>query len=122
MFGKILLTLAVILGAYAVARARARPPLRRAPRPSDGRPFPAPPGPLRALAYGLVLVMVTGSLWWLYRDWEQGREIIQVQVINVHTGQVALYRARRADIQTRQFLTIEGHRVTLADIERMVEQ
>lgn len=119
MFGKILLTLVVILGAYAAIRARMR-------RGSvSARPVPAsspliPPGTVRAVAYGLVAVMVVGSLLWLYLDWEASREVVAVQVINANTGNISTYRARRGDVEGRHFTTLDGRRVTLADVERMV--
>ena len=121
MFGKILLTLAVILGAYVVIRAR----MQRGSEPAADTPPPnrrplIPPGSARALAYGLVTVMVAGSLMWLYLDWEQSREIVAVQVINANTGTVTDFRARRRDVQGRHFTTLDGRRVTLADVERMV--
>jgi len=119
MLGKILLTLAVMLGAYAVIRAR----MRRGGESSSGRPAPVTLIPLemiRIVAYGLVVAMVAGSLLWLYLDWEMGHEIVAVQVINANTGSITTYRARRADVEGRHFTTLDGHRVTLADVERMV--
>ena len=121
MFAKILLTLTVILGAYFIIRARMQrgdeASLSPAPRPRN--PL-FPPGTARTLAYGLVSVMVAGSLMWLYLEWEQGREIVAVQVINANTGSVTDYRARRQDVEGRHFITLDGRRVTLADVERMV--
>jgi len=121
MFAKILLTLVVILGAYAVIRAR----MRQDGGSESARSAPAsmpliPPGTVRAVSYGLIAVMVLGSLLWLYLDWEAGREVVTVQVINANTGGIATYRARRADVAGRHFTTLDGRRVTLADIERMV--
>jgi hypothetical protein len=121
MLGKILLTLAVILGAYAVIRAR----LREGQESTRAQPQSAPPplipsGMIRAVAYALVAVMVAGSLLWLYLDWEESREVVAVQVINANTGEITTYRARRADVEGRHFTTLDGRRVTLADVERMV--
>jgi hypothetical protein len=121
MLGKILLTLAVILGAYAVIRARLRDAGERPqPQAPPALANPIPPGALRPLAYGLVAVMVAGSLLWLYLDWEASREVVAVKVINANTGAVSTYRARRAEVQGRHFTTLDGRRVTLADVERMV--
>jgi hypothetical protein len=121
MLGKILLTLAVILGAYAVIRARLRDGGERPqPQAPPALANPISPGTLRPLAYGLVAVMVAGSLLWLYLDWEASREVVAVKVINANTGAVSTYRARRTDVQGRHFTTLDGRRVTLADVERMV--
>jgi hypothetical protein len=123
MLGKILLTLAVILGAYAVIRARFRS-IDEGTRPQPpASPVPLiPAGTVRAVAYGLVAVMVAGSLLWLYLDWQARREVVAVRVINANTGAVTEYRARRADVEGRHFTTLDGRRVTLADVERMVLQ
>ncbi len=112
MFGKILLTLAVILGAYWFLRRR-RSPL--SPPPSK----PAPPW-VRIFAYGLSGFFLASSLLWLYEDWEKNREILQVEVINANTGGLTRYLARRGDIQGRQFRTLDGQWVNLAEIERMI--
>ena len=118
MFAKIVLTLAVILGAYLIIRARLR--LVRGPRP----PMPRPPliAPLyaRLLAYGLLSAMVAGSLWWLYLDWEHNHQVVGIQVINVNTGTIARYEARRSAIEGRRFTTLDGHLVILAEVERLV--
>jgi hypothetical protein len=118
MLGKILLTLAVILGAWLVIRLRLERRGTPAPRPQT-RPL-LPPALMRALAVGLVAVMVGGSLLWLYLDWESGRGLVNVRVINANTGEVTSFQARRQDIEERQFTTVDGRRVTLAEIERMV--
>jgi len=118
MFGKIFLTLAVILGAYYAIRARTQydrkpttdPPLR---------PPLVPPGILKGIAYGLVVAMVAGSLLWLYLDYQSGREVVTVRVINANTGNVTTYQARRVDVRERRFTTLDGRPVTLADVDRM---
>jgi len=120
MFGKILLTLAVILGAYHVLRARMRRDRESASKPSSRPPMPlVPPGILKAIAYGLVVAMVAGSLLWLYLDYTAGREVVMVRVINATTGSVTIYEARRADVEGRRFTTLDGRPVTLADVDRM---
>lgn len=120
MFGKILLTAAVILGAYLVIRTR----IQRGQQVAAASPEPArapllPPGALKAVAYGLVAVMVTGSLLWLYLGYEAGREVVTVRVINANTGDATTYMARRADVRGRQFTTLDGRPVTLSDVDRM---
>jgi len=120
MFGKILLTLAVILGAYLVIRARIqrnREP-SAVPRPASRAPL-VPAGAAKAVAYGLVAVMLAGSLLWLYLDYEKGREIVTVHIINANSGDVTTYQARRADVRGRRFVTLDGRPVTLADVDRM---
>ena len=60
-----------------------------------------------------------GSLLWLYLDYEAGREVVTVRVINANTGDVTTYEARRADIGGRRFTTLDGRPITLADVDRM---
>ncbi len=120
MFGKLLLTLAVILGAYLVIRSR----IQRGRAVAAASPPPVrepliPAAALRAVAYGLVVAMVAGSLLWLYLDWEAGASVVTVQVINANTGDVTLYQARREHVEGRRFTTLDGRIVTLADVERM---
>ena len=118
MFAKIVLTLAVILGVYLIIRARLR--LARGSRLPASRPPLIAPFSARLLAYGLLSTMVAGSLWWLYLDWEHSHELVGVQVINVHTGAIARYEARRSAIEGRRFTTLDGRLVVLAEVERLV--
>jgi multisubunit Na+/H+ antiporter MnhB subunit len=120
MFGKILLTAAVILGAYLVIRTRMQRSREAAAVPAAPAREPlVPAGTLKAVAYGLVVVMVAGSLLWLYLDYEAGREVVTVRIINANNGDVTTYMARRADVKGRRFTTLDGRPVTLSDVDRM---
>ncbi len=120
MFGKILLTLAVIFGAYLVLRTRFRS-ARRSPVPRLVTQAPLIPGvSIRAMAYGLVVAMGAGSLGWLYLDWRESQTVVSVQVINANTGSIVRYEARRSQIEGRRLTTLDGRRVILAEVERMV--
>ena len=120
MLGKILVTAVVILLAYLAIRSGAQ---RR--KGSDVASLPArqesllPTGAPRTLAYGLAAVLMAGSLLWMYLDYRSAREVVTIHVINASTGSVTTYRARRSDVQGRQFSTLDGRRVTLADVDRM---
>lgn len=119
MIGKILLTALVILGTYLVIRARMRRD-RTATTPPPSQKVPLiPSGTMKTVAWGMVLVMAAGSLLWLYLDYEAGREVLTVRVINANTGEVTTYQARRADVKGRRFTTLDGRPVTLADVDRM---
>jgi hypothetical protein len=120
MFGKILITAVVILGAYLAIRTRLRSDQESlATPPSRPREPFLPRGTLKAVAYGLMVTMVAGSLLWLYLDYETGREVVTVRVINANTGEVTRYQARRADVEGRRFTTLDGRPITLADVDRM---
>jgi len=119
MFAKMLLTAVIVLGAYLVIRGRMQHSRETAPEaPASCEPL-LPRGALKAVAYGLVVTSVAGSLLWLYLDYEAGREVVTVRVINANTGDVTTYRARRADVKGRRFITLDGRPVTLADVDRM---
>lgn len=120
MLSKILLTLAVILVLYGVIRARLQAGGRKQSPQSPPRPPLIPLARVRALAYGLLVAMVSGSMLLLYSGWKEGRQVVSVQVINANTGAVVTYQARRADVEGRQFTTLDGRRVLLAEVERLV--
>jgi len=65
------------------------------------------------------VVMVSGSLLWMYLDYQAGREVVTVRIINANTGDATTYMARRADVRGRQFTTLDGRPVTLSDVDRM---
>jgi predicted nucleic acid-binding Zn ribbon protein len=119
MFWKLLLTAAVIFGAYLVIRAR-----MRAPETTEDAPHTQAPRvsgrALRRLAYALIGLMLGGTAFYLIRSWESGREVLRVQVVNANTGVVIDYLARRRDVEGRGFRTLDGQVVRLADVERMV--
>jgi len=118
MFGKILLTAIVILGTYLVIRARMQRSHESAPIPKSREPL-LPQGVLKAVAYGLVATSGAGSLLWLYLSYEAGQEVVTVRIINANTGEVATYQARRAEVKGRHFTTLDGHPITIADVDRL---
>lgn len=119
MFWKLLLTAAVILGAYLVIRARMRAP-RAAGRVVPERVPVFARGFARTLAYALIGLSLGGTGFYLLRSWDGGREVLRVQVVNANTGVAIDYLARRRDIEGRGFRTLEGQVIRLADVERMV--
>ncbi len=119
MFGKVLIAVVALLVAWLLLRARMRGAGRTAPptvpAPSSTRSASAP----RHLAYVALGVLVAGTGLYLYEGWAERRAPVLVRVINANTGAVATYRARRSDVVGRSLLTLDGRRVTLADVERM---
>ena len=119
MIWKLLLTAAVILGAYLVIRARIMRS-REAAGLIASRPPLIPPALIRPLAYVLLGTMLLGSLSLLVRDWDRDREIIPVQVVNANTGEVTHYEVRRGSVDGRRFVTSDGREIRIADVERLV--
>jgi hypothetical protein len=119
MIWKLLLTAAVIFGAYLVIRAR----IQRA-KEAQGlvapRPPLIPPGLIRPIAYILLAFMLVGSATYLARDLGRDRQTIRVEVVNANTGAVTEYDARRGSVEGRRFVTSDGREVRLADVERLV--
>lgn len=119
MFWKLLLTAAVILGAYLVIRARIEG--ERRVRPQEPAPTPVvAPGLIRTVAIGVVGLMLAGSAFFLYHGWQTDHAVVRVEVVNANTGEVTPYLARRGAIDGRRFRTLDGVEVRLADVERMI--
>lgn len=76
---------------------------------------------MKALAWGLVAMLLLASAWWLFDTWFDGRRVVEVQVINANTGTVTRYDARKAEVDLKggAFTTLSGRRVVLAAVERM---
>lgn len=119
MIWKLLLTVAVILWGILVFRER-----RRRERELAGLLEPRPPLVPRAfmpwLAYGLLAVMLIGSIGYLVTGLRGDQDLVRVQVINANTGLVTEYLAPSRSIEGRRFLTSDGREVRLADVERLV--
>lgn len=128
MFTKLLLTATVILVAWLVVRNRwqadddERPRLGAGSkqRSAVGGPL-MPRGAVKLAAYGVVILMLVGTALYLFQDWQHAREIVQLQVVNVYTGQVERYEAQRSDISPRSFVTLDGRRIQIAEMERLIQ-
>ncbi|VAX10384.1 hypothetical protein MNBD_GAMMA26-164 [hydrothermal vent metagenome] len=118
MLLKILLTLAVIFGALLVLRRRTCQ-VQQSQMPH--KPQPAAPKSLMAhfVAYGMVIVMLAGACFFIYLEWVDSYQVVNVQVIDTRTGHVTSYQARRSDVGERGFQTVDGRTVSLAEVERM---
>ncbi|MCK7582872.1 MAG: hypothetical protein MZV65_49825 [Chromatiales bacterium] len=119
MIGKVLLTLAVLLGAYGVLRVRWRAD-RTAPGLAQRESPDASRQTMRLAASLLIAIMAVGSALYLANRWFEDQEIVQVQVINANTGRITLYESRRGSVEGRQFQTLDGRTIRLADVERMI--
>ncbi len=120
MISKILFTLAIILAVvwfWRTRRARALPPR---PPPRVINPVQTERRlPVRALATGVVTLMILASAFLLYDHWRDSSEVIYIRVVDASSGRAAEYRAQRGDIDDRQFVTTDGRRIVLAETERL---
>lgn len=119
MLMKILLTASVILGAVLILR-------RRAQRVSQARVARTPAVPAveksrlpHVVAYTVLIIMLGGAGFFMYLQWQDGYQVINVRVIDSRSGNVVHYQARRGEIEGRSFRALDGRVVTLAEVERM---
>lgn len=121
MLTKILFTAAVIAVVVALMRfrrqreamvSRAEPRLVNPPKGQSALPI----GWLASAA--VVLMLITSGVL-LYSHWQDSNVVITVKVVDAGSGKSASYRARRGDVGDREFLTVDGVRVVLAETERL---
>ncbi len=119
MIWKILTTLLLLVGTYAVIRARQRRTLVTQGRLPPPEPL-FPPGVIRTTALILALLALIGSAVHFALAWRWNHQEILVQVVNANTGAIASYLSRRGDVDGRRFVTLDGREIRLADVERMI--
>ena len=120
MFSKIVLTLAVIGVAWFVVRQRQQ----RTTRTIEPTTVPATvPGSsnyfIKWLSYGVLALMISGSLIYFGLLIQQGYQIVTVKVIDSQSGRSVSYIARRMDVDDRHFVTQDGREILVADGERI---
>ncbi|WPL18518.1 hypothetical protein Thiowin_03591 [Thiorhodovibrio winogradskyi] len=117
MLAKLLLTIAVVIAAYAALRqSRAKSTMTLSPKAKTALPWRA----LRIGAWSMIAIILTGSAWSVVHQWQRAQEIIDIQVVNPATGAIDRYQARRGDIKGRGFRTLDGQQVRIAEFERMI--
>ena len=119
MTWKILGTLILLLGAYALLRAR-----RRRALVAQGHLLPPeplfPPGLARTAALVLATIAFIATSVHLVQAWRWSHQEILVQVVNANTGAITSYLSHRGDVDGRRFVTLDGREIRLADVERMI--
>ncbi len=119
MIGKILFTAAVIAVVLLIWRTRNATRVQAQAQPRLVNPVANRRAPLRALALAAVAVMILGSGVLLYGYWADRSDVIFIRVVDATTGRATEYRARRGDIDDREFVTTDGRRIVLAETERL---
>ncbi len=66
-----------------------------------------------------ILAVALLGAWMVHKQWRAEKRIMNVRIINARTNQETFYQARKKAIHMRTFETLDGRRVTLADVERM---
>jgi hypothetical protein len=124
MLTKLVFTMAIVgLGYLYWLRSRRNPSIPKDEPAfisrSDSQQGAKSTSTLRLASYALILFMVVATVGFLYFEWRDQYRVVEVVVINSHTGDKVAYRARRGDIDGRVFETLDGLVVRLADVERL---
>ncbi len=119
MFMKILLTATVIAGAILVLRMRKRPQRVAVPVISARPPSTSQLSIPKLAAYTLLFIMLVGSGYFVFRQWEESWRVVTVYVVNSDTGREVSYQAYKGEVGERSFKTTDGRLINLAPVERM---
>ncbi|MES9868427.1 MAG: hypothetical protein ABW082_01270 [Sedimenticola sp.] len=117
MIWKLLLTALVILGAVLVIRRRAQ--ARPAPVQVVSEPESPRKGIMMIAATAVVALMIIGAGAYVYFQWQDSNQVVNVRVIDTRSGNTVSYRAYKGDVEGRSFVTTEGRKVSLAEVERL---
>lgn len=117
MLTKILLTAAVILVVFWLVQLRQR--REAAPREQVIEVRPGRTLPIGWLATGVVVIMLVAASMLLYDHWQDQHQLLQVRVVDTATGKSSSYRVYRGDMGEREFVTVNGVRVVLAETDRL---
>jgi hypothetical protein len=117
MITKILFTLTVIIATMIFfKRQRAQQSARSAPVKtvmSESQKM------FRQGAYLFLAFMVISAIGMFIFKLGDDYATVQVHVINTQTGQMSTYQAKQKDIKSKSFITLEGRKVFVADVERI---
>jgi len=118
MITKILLTIAVIIGCLwmlSARREKARPVLKVIANPQDQQRQKM----LRTGAWAFMALMIVAAVVMItVEQWDQNT-VVTVHVVNTQSGARISYQARREDVQSDSFTTLDGRKVFSAGIERI---
>jgi len=118
---EILLTAAVVTLVYFVVRKRNAAMVRQKQPTSPVRPIvdPLRSKAIRRGVYLFFALMLAATAIFIYLEWREDYQVIDVRVVNSRTGKEVVYQAHRGDVDARSFVTIDGRRISVADVERI---
>lgn len=119
MITKILLTLLVILTAYAlIKRQRANAGKQdTAANKNDDMSFTA--SDLRLGAYMFIAIMFMLGSYFYYQSWQQDHQLLTIRLYPAGSQQTVEYQVFRYQLDNRSFITTDGIQVKVSDSERM---
>ncbi len=114
MLTKILFTIVVVVGVALFFRTKNEATVSRETPPPSKETAPS----TRAIAYALIGILVAISIGVFLYKWQQDNRIVNIR-ITTESGEVVNYQARHKDIDGRNFLSLEGVKVTLGAGDRV---
>ena len=127
MIGKILLTLAVIVMAYLMARrdpgskrdtAKSAPPKISAGG-QNKLPYTTLHDDLRSASYLFLFFMVLVGAALYYFRWQDDHQLITVRLYSADQEDPASYEVYKYQLAERSFTTVDGRAITVAGSDRM---
>jgi len=122
MITKIFFTMLVIVIVGMIFRTKNQEQARqaRANKPARHTADEQQPDSLapRTVAYLLIGLLITVSGVVYYFSWTDANTLVKLRVINA-SGNLSEYQAYRKDIKGREFLSIDGLQIRLADSDRL---
>ena len=122
MITKILLTLLVILSAYAlIKRQRANASRQKSTNdaPCEDNSMRLDASDLRLGAYMFVAIMFMLGGYFYYQRWRQDHQLLTIRLYHVGEQQAVEYQVFRYQLDNRSFITTDGIQVKVSDNERM---
>lgn len=113
MLTKLLFTLAIIIGVIIFFRHKQR----RAPVQATAAVEEGCSASPRVVAYGLLGVLCGVSVVIFALNWHSENRIVRIRVIS--DGATAHYQARYKSVKGRNFVTLDGARITLGESDRI---
>jgi hypothetical protein len=116
MLSKFFITALIVVLAYLVLRARGRRVM--AVRTQTAAPQPPVISP-RLVAYLFLSVAAVSGALIYWAEWADDRHVITIRVISSRTGEAVTYQAQKGKIHGRRFETLDGRKVSVADVDRV---
>jgi len=97
------------------SQSKASPRSQQQPEKTPSEPASLAPKTVAYLLVGL-LIIVSGVVY--YFSWSDSNQVVTLRVINA-SGTLSEYQAYRKDIKGREFDSIDGTHIRLADSDRL---
>lgn len=122
MITKILLTILVIVGAYALIkrqRINANKPTDKPSPENDPSKVSFDASDLRTGAYMFIAIMFMLGGYFYYERWQEDHQLLTIRLYNAESQHPVEYQVFRSQLNNRSFVTTDGIQVKVSDNERM---